>query len=87
MDDPWNRGSEALHYCQKQAEKVAIRHGGHGSHSDGAGGNDDYFYSLREEAMKYKIEKNTVQETLILPLYSRKLCTELYPNLYQDEKS
>ncbi len=25
--------------------------------------------------MKYKIEKNTVQETLILPLYSRKLCT------------
>ena len=22
--------------------------------------------------MKYKIEKNTVQETLILPLYSRK---------------
>ena len=32
--------------------------------------------------MKYKIEKNTVQETLILPLYSRKLCTELYPNLF-----
>ena len=35
--------------------------------------------------MKYKIEKNTVQETLILPLYSRKLCSELYPDLYQDE--
>ena len=35
--------------------------------------------------MKYKIEKNTVQETLILPLYSRMLCTELYPNLYRDE--
>ena len=35
--------------------------------------------------MKYQIEKNTVQETLILPLYSRKLCTELYPNLYRDE--
>ena len=35
--------------------------------------------------MNYKIEKNTVQETLILPLYSRKLCTELYPNLYRDE--
>ena len=29
--------------------------------------------------MKCKIEKNTVQETLILPLYSRKLCSELYP--------
>ena len=35
--------------------------------------------------MKYKIEKNTVQETLILPLYSRKVCSELYPNLYRDE--
>ena len=35
--------------------------------------------------MKYKIEKNTVQETLIIPLYSRKLCSELYPNLYRDE--
>lgn len=35
--------------------------------------------------MKYKIEKNTVQETLILPLYSRKLCTELSPNLYRDK--
>ena len=39
----------------------------------------------REEPTKYKIEKNSVQETLILPLYSRKLCTELYPNLYRDE--
>ena len=37
--------------------------------------------------MKYKIEKNTVQETLIIPLYSRKLCSELYPNLYRDETS
>lgn len=35
--------------------------------------------------MKYKIEKNTVQETLIIPLYSRKICSELYPNLYRDE--
>ena len=35
--------------------------------------------------MKYKIEKNTVQETLIIPLYSRKMCSELYPNLYRDE--
>ena len=35
--------------------------------------------------MKYKIEKNTVQEALILPLYSRKLCTELYPNLYRGD--
>ena len=35
--------------------------------------------------MKHKIEKNTVQETLIIPLYARKVCSELYPNLYQDE--
>ncbi len=35
--------------------------------------------------MKYKIEKNTVQETLIIPLYARKNCSELYPRLYRDE--
>ena len=35
--------------------------------------------------MNYKIEKNTVQETLIIPLYARKMCSELYPNLYRDE--
>ena len=35
--------------------------------------------------MKYKIEKNTVQETLVIPLYARKQCSELYPNLYRDE--
>ena len=35
--------------------------------------------------MKYKIERNTVQETLIIPLYARKMCSELYPALYRDE--
>mgnify|MGYP002596000666 CR=1 FL=1 len=35
--------------------------------------------------MKHRIEKNTVLETLVIPLYSRKLCTELYPNLFRDE--
>ena len=35
--------------------------------------------------MKYKIEKNTVQETLIIPLFARKMCSELYPNIYRDE--
>ena len=35
--------------------------------------------------MKYKVEKNTVQAALIIPLYSRKLCSRLYPNIYQDE--
>ena len=37
--------------------------------------------------MKHKIEKNTVQETLIIPLFARKACSELYPNLYRDETS
>ncbi len=35
--------------------------------------------------MKYIIEKNTVQETLVIPLYGRKMCSELYPNLYRDD--
>ena len=35
--------------------------------------------------MNYKIEKNTVQETLVIPLYARKMCTKLYPGLYRDE--
>ena len=35
--------------------------------------------------MKYTIEKNTVQETLVIPLYARKMCSELYPNLYRDD--
>lgn len=33
------------------------------------------------------IEKNTVQETLVLPLYARKLCTERYADLFQDPKA
>ena len=35
--------------------------------------------------MKYTIQENTVQETLVIPLYGRKVCTQLYPNLYRDE--
>ena len=30
------------------------------------------------------IEKNSVQETLVIPLYARKLCAEQFPTLYQD---
>ena len=33
---------------------------------------------------KIKIEKNTVQETLIVPLYGRKMCSEKFPELYTD---
>ena len=35
--------------------------------------------------MKYHIEKDSVQETLLIPLYGRKMCSELYPALYRDE--
>lgn len=37
--------------------------------------------------MKTHIEKNTVQETLVIPLYGRKLCTEQFPDLFRDEKA
>ena len=36
---------------------------------------------------KYKIEKNTVQETLIIPLYGRKVCAERYPEMLNDEEA
>ena len=35
--------------------------------------------------MKYHIERNTVQETLVIPLYGRKMCSEQYPSLYRNE--
>ena len=34
--------------------------------------------------MKYHIEKNSVQETLIIPLYGRALCTRRFPSLFSD---
>ena len=33
---------------------------------------------------KLHIEKGSVQETLIIPLYGRKLCAEVFPRLYTD---
>jgi len=33
---------------------------------------------------KLHIEKSSVQETLIIPLYGRKLCAEVFPRLYTD---
>ena len=36
------------------------------------------------EAKKLHIEKNTTQETLVIPLYARKLCTRLFPSLFSD---
>ena len=36
---------------------------------------------------KYHIEKNTVQETLIIPLYGRKVCADHYPQLFEDREA
>lgn len=33
---------------------------------------------------KVHIERGSVQETLIVPLYARKLCAQTFPSLYQD---
>lgn len=37
--------------------------------------------------MKYHIEKNTIQETLIIPLFGRKICAEHYPALFEDKEA
>lgn len=34
--------------------------------------------------MKYKIEKGSVQETLLIPLYGRKMAMDQYPDLFAD---
>ena len=36
---------------------------------------------------KVHIEKNSVQETLVIPLYGRKLCTERFPSLFRDDRA
>ena len=37
--------------------------------------------------MKYHIEKNTVQETLIIPLFGRLVCSEHFPALFSDPEA
>jgi O-methyltransferase involved in polyketide biosynthesis len=37
--------------------------------------------------MKYHIEKNTVQETLIIPLFGRLICSEHFPELFSDPEA
>ena len=36
---------------------------------------------------KVHIERNTVQETLIIPLFSRKVCTDIYSDFFVDHKA
>ncbi len=45
-------------------------------------------WNSEEEIMeKYHIEKNTVQETLVIPLYGRKVCSEHFPRLFSDPEA
>lgn len=37
--------------------------------------------------MKYHIEKNSVQETLIIPLFGRLVCSEHFPKLFSDPEA
>ncbi len=37
--------------------------------------------------MKYHIEKNTVQETLVIPLFGRLVCSERFPQLFSDPEA
>ncbi|MBE6130036.1 MAG: class I SAM-dependent methyltransferase [Erysipelotrichaceae bacterium] len=37
--------------------------------------------------MKYHIEKNTVQETLVIPLFGRLVCSERFPDLFYDPQA
>ena len=37
--------------------------------------------------MKYHIEKNTVQETLVIPLFGRLICSERFPTLFSDPEA
>ena len=34
--------------------------------------------------MKYKIPKGSVQETLLIPLYGRKMAIDQYPDLFSE---
>ena len=42
---------------------------------------------MRKSTMKYHIEKNTVQETLVIPLFGRMICSEHFPNLFSDPEA
>ncbi len=37
--------------------------------------------------MKYHIEKNTIQETLVIPLFGRLVCSERFPDLFWDPEA
>ena len=40
-----------------------------------------------DTGQRMHIEKNTVQETLVVPLYGRKVCSERFPQFFHDEEA
>lgn len=42
---------------------------------------------MEDQAKKYHIENNTVQETLVIPLYGRKVCSDRFPELFKDPEA
>lgn len=42
---------------------------------------------MSEAPKKYHIEPNTPQETLVIPLYGRKICSEHFPDLFEDPEA
>ena len=47
-------------------------------------GNMEEVQTVNKQEDKIKIEQGTVQETLIVPLFARKICTDKFPELYSD---
>ncbi len=46
-----------------------------------------FYYYEREFIMeKYVVKKGSVQETLIIPLYGRKVAMDMYPDLFSDKE-
>ena len=41
----------------------------------------------KKTSMKYHIEKNTIQETLVIPLFGRLVCSERFPALFSDPEA
>lgn len=40
----------------------------------------------KRKIMSYKIQKGSVQETLVIPLYGRKLAMDMYPDIFADRE-
>ena len=51
-------------------------------------GLEGYFRFMKTERMsKIRLEKDTVMETLVMPLYGRAVCSRKYPNVFKDESA